>query len=80
MLNRHDPSGLGSLASVPPPQRAMAAKPDRLQLLEQAVGQPEAQPVQQPEAQPVQQPVEQAVQQPVEQAVQQPVEPDYGGR
>ena len=70
MLNRHDSSGLGSLASVPTPERATAAKPDRLQLLEQAVEQPEAQPVQQPEEQ----------WQPVEQVVQQPVEPDYGGR
>jgi hypothetical protein len=51
LLNRHDPSGLGSLASVPTPERATAAKPDRLQLLEQAVEQPEAQPVEQPEEQ-----------------------------
>jgi hypothetical protein len=55
LLNRHDPSGLGSLASVP----TLAAKPDRLQLLEQAVEQPEAQPVEQPEEQAVRQPEEQ---------------------
>jgi hypothetical protein len=72
MLNRHDPSGLGSLASVPTPERATAAKPDRLQLLQQAVEHPEAHPVEQPEEQPVQQPEEQAV--------QQPLEHEYGGR
>jgi hypothetical protein len=74
LLNRHDPSGLGSL--VPTPERATGAKPDRLQLLQQAVESPEAQPVEQPEEQPVQQPEEQ----PVEQAVQQPLEHEYGGR
>jgi hypothetical protein len=52
LLNHHDPSGLGSLASVPTPEPATGAKPDRLQLLQQAVEPPEAQPVEQPEEQP----------------------------
>ena len=58
LFNRHDPSGLGSLASVPTPERAAGAKPDRLQLLQQAVEHPEAQPVEQAVQQPVQQPEE----------------------
>ena len=57
LLNRHDPSGVGSLASVPAPQRA--------------TGCPHLQPREQPEEQAVPQPVEQAVHQGVEQAVEQ---------
>jgi uncharacterized membrane protein len=74
ILNRHDPSGLGSLASVPAPQRATGCPhPQRVeQAVEQRVEQPQEQAVHQPEEQAVHQPVEQY--QPVEQ------EPDYGGR
>ena len=64
LLNCHDPS----------PERATGAKPDRLQLLQQAVEHPEAQPVEQPEELPVQQPEEQ----PVEQAGHS-LEHEYGG-
>jgi hypothetical protein len=70
ILNRHDPSGLGSLASVPAPQRATGCP--HPQRVEQAVEQPVEQPLEQP--------VEQPLEQPLEQPVEQPLEQDYGGR
>ena len=59
LLNRHDPSGVGSLASVPAPQRA--------------TGCPHLQPREQPEEQAVEQAVPQLVEQAVEQSEAQPV-------
>ena len=59
LLNRHDPSGVGSLASVPAPQRM--------------TGCPHLQPREQPEEQAVEQAVPQLVEQAVEQSEAQPV-------
>jgi len=67
LLNRHDPSGVGSLASVPAPQRVTGCP--HLQPREQ----PEEQAVEQAVPQPVEQAVHQGVEQAVEQSEAQPV-------
>jgi hypothetical protein len=69
LLNRHGPSDdLGSLASVPAPERATAAEPD--------AGCPHPQRVKQP----LEQLEEQAVEHLLEQGVEPPAEQAYRGR
>jgi hypothetical protein len=65
LLNRHDLSDLGSLASASTPESAAAkSHPQRV---EQAVEQPVEQPLEQPVEPPLEQPVERPLEQPLEQ-------------